>query len=228
MTSTDDKPLNLVQAARLIYRTPQPTPEQVYRVLARMKGGVLKGTRAGKAGWTTTTEFVAEYLARQSVHRHGSRQEGSAGRWGDDVHLPPSPVLSAEHSRTLRSAYGEMLKEYFLAVLLRRKRHHRSKVFQRFVVVTQIALVAFIYWLAATAVKLGGTSTAPERQVVEQWIAENAGGRFQILEWHPSEPTKQGLIVPVDYRYFRNGAKPVETSRTFLVAGDEVKLLDNE
>ncbi|MEX2138784.1 MAG: hypothetical protein WD894_05950 [Pirellulales bacterium] len=228
MISTSDKPLTLTEAARLIYQTSQPTAEQVYRVLARIKGGVLKGTRGGKSGWTTTTESVAEYLARQSVYHQAARQDGPARNGRQPPPLTSIPTLPEEHSRTLRTAYGEMLKEYFLAVLLRRKRDHRSKLFQRCVVATQFALIVFVFWLGAATVRQGMAPIASERRAVEKWIEENAGGRFQVIEWYASEPSAEGMIVPVEYRYYRKGAKPVETHRTFLVVGDEVKLLDNE
>jgi hypothetical protein len=212
--------LSLAAAAKIIYANPRPTVEQIERVQARLEAGVLKGSRVGLLGrsWETTTEAVAEYLARQSLHQ----QARSAA-----VSHQPS-ARSSEFSIQIREFYGEILKQYFLAVILRRKIRGRSVIFYRCVTGGQITCLLMLAGVVALTINAGLVPAPPEQALVARWI-EQETGRFQVIQWFPPQAApRKGRIMRVQYRYFTRNGKPIDTDRKFLVRGDSVTQLDSE
>lgn len=231
MITHDLKPLGVREAAQLIYQTSQPTPTQIHRVRARLKSGALKGTLDNKGCWTTTSEQVARYLAEQSVYQEIAKRDAvSKTRRLRQMDQSGPGTLDRAAARRLSSAYRDVLRDYFLALIMRRKMRDRSQWFQRCVLAGQAIIVLALFLRAATAFRASFGMASPERALVERWIAETAGSRYQIIRWYPVEASADGagVIVPVEYRYFRKGGKPIETDRRFLVVGDEVRQLDSD
>lgn len=70
MPQSSQKPVSIVEAARLIYRTRSPSERQIRRVYQRMKAGLLEVHEYGgePTEWTTTEQSLAEYLALSLIH----------------------------------------------------------------------------------------------------------------------------------------------------------------
>src|SRR5688572_26359562 len=100
MIPTQERVLTAREAARVIYQTDDPTADQINKVRASIARGHLPASSKGH--WTTTQEALAEYLARTTAARH-YRPAGAQRATGE-----------------LRGYYRRLLKDYFLAVTLRR------------------------------------------------------------------------------------------------------------
>jgi hypothetical protein len=195
---TDDKHrvITAREAASIIYNTPNPTSEQVGRVGLRIVRGVLRGS--GKGDGTTTRAAVAEYLAAQATPRGAKTDE----------------------DRQLSSAYRGVLKDYFLAVVARRKMTHRSKGFAEAVLIGQIFLLlaaAAALWFGSRLVVEG---IAPEHAAVHRWLDENVPSYHKVEQWGPVHPDEErgGNSLRVRYAYRESdGGKIITTERLFNI-----------
>lgn len=226
MIGDDKRRLDVRQAARIIFKTAEPTPQQVETVRRELVRGSLKGSRDGH--WTTP-QAVATYLAGRTYDRRdlgGGRAAASSGfvtvgKAADAGAKRPDGVRSND---TLVTLYQELLRDYFLAVLRRRKQHHRSQFFARAVVVGQIACLLVLLGLFLFSLRVAQTlRQPPEQAAVERWIAEHSQD-YQVLRWYPTEltPDGSGALVRVEYQYYAPSRKRIVTNRAFEVQGDQV------
>lgn len=222
--------LTLAEAARLIYRTVEPTAAQVDRIRDKLKRGHLRGDRTGER---VTAESVARYMAGVSttakLRQAGLGNPAAAGR-GENLDTPalprpPSGVASVKSRKMLTGVYHEILRDYFAAVILRRATRRKSAAFDRAVVVGQVVVILLpivLTLLIARAI----TGETAEQIAVRQWITDH-DGRHEIVEWVPTVGQANGSVVRVKYRYFTPSRKAIQTDRKFLVTdGTAAPLID--
>jgi hypothetical protein len=223
MTDGSDKPVSLVEATRLIYGTAAPSERQIRRVYERMKSGALKVSAYGREPleWTTSEHSLAEYLAAGMLNR---RKTSSAAN--DPSRPPGTPRFARATSRTrgarkMRVLYNDILRDYVLAVMLRRRMAQRSATFRRAVLFGQITLLLSLVAVFGSVLRFTSEPYLAERVAVERWIDENTQ-RHQITRWHPTQPAADGngLIVEVEYRYVADSPRMIHTRRTFRVTGE--------
>jgi hypothetical protein len=180
-------------------------------VRAKLARGHLKSSEKGR--WTTTSQSVADYLAAKVAQKGKPAHPRSSSKSGDGA--PPAPRRE-QGSGKLGGYYKQLLKDYFLAVALRRRMGHRSRTFSRMVLAGQVACLAAMVLAAFPAVRAAlSVTTTPEQAAVETWLAENVGD-YKILQWFPPQPGEGGLVVRARYRYL-DQRKPIHTERSFLV-----------
>jgi len=228
MPKSSSKELSIVEAARLIYHTRSPSDEQIQRVYKRMKSGSLPVRDYGRAPleWTTTEQALADYLASQMLKPRAALP-------------PPEPIprrapatrstrLDREATQ-LRSVYRGMWRDYFLAVMLRRRMGHRSLAFRRAVLAGQIVFLASFLGLLMAAIRITTEPTLPERVAIERWIDE-CTDRHQVVRWHPTQIATDGRVmtVEVEYRYAKDSPRTITTRRTFRVVDSSVEEISTE
>ena len=213
--------LSPVDAARRLYNTPSPTTEQVGRVVQKIESGTL--ARSERGGLTTTLPAVVDYLARREEHRRQTRPAaGEPGSIGPStLSKPRSPQQHGKEVASLSHVYHELLKDYFFAVLLRRKATHRSQAFQWAVIGSQGMLLAAAIALV-TVVSIGAiraTFMSPEHAAIHQWVH----GRHEDVEITAIKP----LLQPpggyrVNYHYRVPGKRRIHTSMILTVKDQRV------
>lgn len=227
MAKASHKPLSIVEAARVIYRTRSPSERQLRRVYQRMKSGVLKVHDYGgePMRWTTTEQSLAEYLATSMVQtRKPPPRAGRTQQAGTLAGGQGSPSTSQRRqARRLRDVYRGMWRDYFLAVLLRRRAVHRSAAFRRAVVAGQAAILLGLVALCAATVRFAIAPVVAEHAAIDRFI-DAQSDRHEITRWHPtlSAPDGDGLLVEVEYEYASGSPRTIHTRRTFRVVGDQV------
>jgi hypothetical protein len=231
MIGDDERRLDVRGAARILFKTAEPTPQQVDAVRRELARGSLAGSRDGR--WTTA-QAVADFLAARTYER----RDPGRGRSADSPGFAPvaaGPAAGATRPRVVRSndrlvsLYQDLLRDYVLAVCRRQQRHRRSKFFERAVVAGQVACLLLI--LGGFAIGLHVSRTLrqpPEQEAVERWIAENSGD-YHVIRWYPTEPARDGggALVRVEYQYFSPSRKGIITDRVFEVRGDQVTMADD-
>ena len=162
MTTTTSQVISAVEAARRIYNTRQPTAQQVGRVVERIESGAL--ARSPRGGMTTTTDAVAVFMARRETARTGAHLREPGG----DAAKPPA----IRHAEAFTPFYRGVLKDYFLAVVLRRKVAHRSPIFHRLVMASQAILILGILGLmvSVTARTLQKRLLPAEQRAAQAWL----------------------------------------------------------
>jgi len=235
-TMRDDgtRPLSVSGAAGLIYATDRPSPSQVQRVAEKLQCGHLRGNRAVRGtGWTTTTGDVAEYLADRALrHQLVPGANGASviveqeSWWAVDSQRQRS---KGEVDSQLRQVYAEVFKEYFLAVIFRRRTRQASRWFRRAVLAGQIGFLLLLAVACTTSVRFFFPETSPQHAVIEQWIGQQTG-QFTITQWHDAgpDPRGEGTAIHVQYRYSSPRGKAIETDRRFVIDGDGVVRVDSE
>ena len=220
--------VSLVEAARLIYRTRTPNDKQIHRVYQQMKAGVLRVHNHGgpPLKWTTTEAALAEFLAASKIeHTLGHPAIEAAKKQTRELAqgLDRSTADHAEETAKLRDVYRGIWRDYFLAVLLRRRMAHRSHSFHRWVVVGQVITLVLLVSLTIASVSWSILPVPPEHAAVSQWIAANTDD-FSVTRWFPVElrAAGDGSLVRVQYRYQKESRRWIHTDRTFLVSGEEV------
>jgi hypothetical protein len=225
VNDVSDRELSVREAAEIIYRTEQPTPQQIVQVSRRLACGALKGRKSSSGQWTSTAACVAQYMAGQTY----LRLLGEAGR--PAAVRPPAagrtPVARAHHKQygAVRAVYEEVLRDYFLALIFRR-RQGRSRTFYGAVVAGQAGMLLVILLLLAVAMRAMGRSlldTLPaEQATVHRWLAEHERD-FRVGRWHPPAPDPAGgSRVRVEYSYTAPNGKTIQTDRIFVVKDDRV------
>lgn len=206
--------LNAVQAARRIYQTSQPTAEQVGRVVQKIESGVLP--RGPKGGATTTVEAVAEYLARRETARASAhvQQRGQ-----------PRLHRGRQAQGPIAHLYRELLTDYFLAVLLRRRTKDRSATFRWAVVATQaLLLTAALYAFVAVAAPRFRQRVIPPQQLAAQsWLE----GHYQDVEVKSIRVlTKSPATVQAAFSYRVNNRR-IHSSLMLTLDGNKVVNVDS-
>ena len=217
--------LSVEEAACILYSTTSPSEQQLGKVRTKIQKGLLK--RSDKGHWTTTPQAIAEYLAARAAHerdvqfaKNHSPEEPRASRG-------KQPRIAAERphgDREVSGLYRAMLRDYFLAVALRRRARNRSQAFERAVIAGQAAFLILAAGLFFWGYQQVFAAVAPERAAVERWLAENTG-EYQIVEWfpaHPSDEAPDTTVQRVQYKYFSSSHKGIVTDRTFLIRDGQV------
>lgn len=228
MTHTRGRLLTPLDVAEIWFGTRSPSAEQLRKVLARMQSGALSlnNPEAPPARWTTTEEALAKFLASRRASKDALGRSVAQG--GPSSHARATQAMADAHrlhhkNAMLRGAYRGVWREYFLAVMVRRRVPHASRAFERAVVGGQLLAVAIIGIMVAGA--LGAWSPARPRE--ERLIADHLAvqhGWHQVAHWHPPLTDEQGRrLVRVEYRY-RDGdsGRVIHTDRSFLVGTDGV------
>ena len=222
-----DRTLTAEEAARVLFSTATPTDQQVGRVRRLLVRGHLKPGAKGR--WSTTAQSVAELLASKVAQRRDAGRAFAADgvarlqRDHSTAKNQPNGGPAAGASGELSSLYGQLLRDYFLAVTLRRRVPRRSATFARAVLAGQIALLLAAGGLFVFA---GSKIFAPppaEQSIVEKWLEENTGD-FQIVEWFPAQSGGEDDFtqVRVRYKYFSGGRKGIVTDRVFSIEDGRV------
>ena len=232
MPKTTTKRLSIVDAARLLYRTDVPSDRQIGRIYERMKSGAIRVADAhgDPYDWITTERALADYVAAEMIKRQASASTPASRRRSDAGAIAMSALSSqARDAKQLRGVYHSIWRDAFMAVLLRRRIAHRSVAFQRSVFVAQVVLLGSLVGIVLGVVRLTVRPDAPERVAIECWIDENTD-THQITRWHPTRqaPEGPGVLVEVEYRYTNESRRPVNTRRTFRVAGEKVSELNQD
>jgi hypothetical protein len=227
MSKPSKKELSIIEVAQLLFHTASPTDEQIQRVYKRMKSGALpvRDYGRGPVEWTTTEGALAEFMAAQMLKPRGTAQhilprDERAQR--SSASAPSSRRI--QEAKKLRSVYLNISRDYFLAVMLRRRMAHRSASFRRGVLAGQIVLLAIFAGLTIASFRIALGPTLPEQVAIVNWIGQHTD-RHQIVRWYPTAPdtSRNGLIVEVEYRYCKDSPRMITTRRVFCVNGDEVQ-----
>ena len=211
MQASGQRRMSVKDAAEIIFRTSQPTPEQLQRVQELLVPGELQGDSRG-----TTANAVADFVARSALNNAPGKQHANARR------------TSHKHDERLNRVYRESLKDYFLAVIMRRKIRNASKFFQHAVLAGQIVLLAAIVGAILASVRMVFPPTRPEHAAVVRWLDENAH-RHRVVKWHPTKTGDDGKTqLWVEYHYVTPQGRGIDTRRVFTVDGDRVVSVDSE
>jgi len=229
MTANSPQVLSIVEAARLIYRTRSPDDKQIHRVYQQMKTGALKVRDHGATPlkWTTTEGALAEFLATNQIERTLGHPATEAAKRRSTLATTnglnhPSIDFEAEANQ-LRDVYRGIWRDYFLAVMLRRRMAHRSSAFNRFVILGQAMLLLTSIGLMVGGLRFGWVTKPREHVAIEKWIDWETD-EFAITRWHPSEEIAEtaGSVIRVEYRYRKDSRRWIHTDRRFQVVDDEV------
>src|SRR5690606_35933167 len=120
--------------------------------------------------------------------------------------------------------YHGIWREYFLAVMLRRRGRHQSRTFQRAVLAGQVGLLSLLLGVfLLTAMHLTRQTLSAEQRAVQSWIADQTDA-YAIKRWYPPVPdgAPDTLLLRVEYRYQSGSKRWVHTNRTFRVTPDSV------
>lgn len=225
MRQAESQLLSDVEAACAIYGTQHPTEQQIGQVRLRISRGVLD--RSDNGGWTTTSRAVADFLAKAAVH-HRNRATSPAAAAGEAVEHERRAALAARRVRDeagLDGFYRDLLRDYFLAVVLRRKTKRSSATFGRAVSIGQIAVLLLPIWLVYFGYRTVVALTAPpEHAAVLAWLEENAAAH-KVAEWFSPVDYEEGTgrLIRVRYKYTGEGSpKAILTDRLFVVADGRV------
>lgn len=218
--------MSVVQAARTLFRTRTPSDEQVHRVFRLMKSGALAVRDASGAplAWTTTESALADFLAENETRRAGTAQAKESSSRRTAGAAGKVAAVYPDQGDKLREVYHEIWRDYFLAVMFRRRTANRTVFFRRAVLAGQVVLLATMVVAIVTCIRgMGAWNEPPERQHVKRWIEQNTD-EFSIKRWLASTPADAGgVLVEVEYRYQKESPRWVHTSRTFHVAGEAVE-----
>jgi hypothetical protein len=197
-----DKVLSPERAAALLYNTQAPTATQVTKVREKIARNVLG--RSSRGGWTTTPGAIAKYLADKAAAK--------AAR-------PSRQPAAARRGAKLPGFYRELMKDYLLALVMRRTTRKRSWVFLYAVSAMQVVLVlAPIVATIATWRSVAAARTiSPARAAVERWLADE----YEEHQIHELTEVSEGA-VRARFWYRQGGSKRIESDRLFTIEGDRV------
>lgn len=197
-----DKVLTAQRAAALLYNTQTPTMEQVAKVQAKIARGML--VRSNRGGWTTTPGAIAQYLADKS-----SKEAARSGR----------KATAIRRGATMPGFYRELVKDYLLAMMMRRTLRKRSAVFLYAVSAMQVALVltplvvTITTWRSVDAAR----SISTERAAVERWLAN----KYYEHQVQTLTETSDGT-THVKFWYRQKDSKRIESDRVFTIESGQV------
>jgi hypothetical protein len=226
MSSDRGRTLTPKDVAEIWFGTRTPSVDQMRKVYAKMQSGVLpiNDPEAPPARWTTNEGALARYLASRRTtkeaaqHEKGKRIAPTAGP------VTATTVFVHRGDKDLRDAYANVWREYFLAVMGRRRSKDASRTFVRAVAAGQAVAVILIGLLVVRALGLASSGMPPEQRSVDDHLT-TLHGWHRADRWHSTEIDAEGRpIVRVEYRY-RDGDsnRVVHTDRTFLVTGTSVR-----
>jgi hypothetical protein len=229
MSSSHDRSISIVEAARFIFRTRAPTEKQLRRVYEQMKAGALRvlDNRGPPLRWTTTESALADYLAGRQLDRARSGLSPSPKCVSDEAIDEPVTAALPDHlqqdAERLRALYQGVWRDFFLAIMLRRRMAHRSKSFHRSVFAAQVAMLVAMVGIIFGTIRFAWTPVVAERVAIENYLAEQTD-RYMIERWFPTTLATDGAAqtVRVQYGYAKDSSRVIHTDRTFQVRGTEV------
>ncbi len=127
----------------------------------------------------------------------------------------------------VRQVYHDILKEYFQALILRRRTRHTTRRFRRTVLAGQVGVLLVFVAAVAGSVKPILSTLPPERVAIQQWLGEHAPG-YKVTKWYPPAPDGEGVRVRVQYRYRTRQGKGIHTDRLFMIEDSRVTRVDSE
>lgn len=202
--------LNAIEAARRIYQTTHPSAAQVGKVVQKIEAGLLH--RGPHGGATTTVEAVGEYLARRETSRATAHlEERSRLKGSSATRLVQGPVVYL---------YRELLKDYFLAVLMRRRTSAHSSAFRWSVVGTQVLILVLAVFVLGTMTTRGlhRRVVPPEEKTVQAWLTQHFNDAevksIEILDDPPS-------TVRAAFSYRVNN-RPIQSTLVVTLHGTQV------
>ncbi len=253
-----EEPISAEQAAALIFGTNAPTMAQVGGVRDMMRRGELR--QSAKRHFTTTRNAVADYLADRELRKaerslkrslatdgqangiKSRKHEKAIGGGQSPRHIAPAAV--AGKHRHLRGMYRDLLRDYFLSVVVYGRSRDRSAEYQRrvligrcIVVVLLGALIGWTFynmvsgtpnapeWAEAGAVR-ARQENSPEKQVVLAFLRKYRTGAV-LMDILPARQRPGGKAIRVRYRHQltdkRTGkvSHPIEDV-VFVVNGNEI------
>ena len=256
LMESDRRILTPAQAATVIFRKTQASDREIAFVRRRLESGEIKAIRSHAATdrWVTTTGYLADRALKKSRDR--SKSDGSANSRHDIRHTTPAQSteshgggsMAGSFSRgtdgnlarsaadkgnsfrretQLQAVYGEVLRDYFLAIVFRRSARHAGKIFHRSVLVGQVCLLVLIASSVVFAVRHLSAGPTPEQAAIHAWIEQDAG-KHTVLQWRDPQPHEEGVAVRVRYRYFTSGRKGIETERRFVLVDGRVTRVDSD
>jgi len=236
--SLSDTPISVVEAARTLFRSATPSDDQILRVCRLLRAGALRPKqRAGSPlEWTTTPAALADFMASSVVQRAQRSEplDRSLLAHSEDVPIQPEGMpcsgAAANDWPELSGVYREIWRDYFLAMLLRRRTDRYGTTFKRAVVLGQaVALLAIVSLFVTALTGMRALYVPSERAAILHMI-DKTTDEFAVTQWHTAVPAPQGdaELIRVEYRY-RNGSKRwIHTDRTFLVTEDTVFELESD
>jgi hypothetical protein len=234
-TADRGRTLTPLEVAQTYYATPKPSGDQLRRIYARLKSGAieLNDPQAPPGRWTTTEASLARFLAtrqaKQEAARHGvcvSREERSAI---SDTNTATSSMLLQRSDTVLRDIYTNAWRDYFAAVMFRRRLSKGSRTFERAVLAGQFMVVVIIAIMTMSAFKVFAPGTPHERRMVAAHLAAKHAWH-EVDQWHAAHTDSSGrLLLRVQYRY-RDGSigKVVQTDRTYVVTAEGASELPSD
>ena len=174
MPAAEKRRLSLEEAAKLIFNTTEPTPQQVGRVRNLILRGALAGNPQQRLA--TSTESVAQYLAMAAM----VTQKAKDKLQGRDEEKAAAVKTARAGERDMRPLYSDLMKDYFLAIVRKRGLQRRSAGFHRAVLAGQIVLVGAFLWLFIW-IGFAGGGTPGEVEAVKNYLAQNMAGAE--MEW---------------------------------------------
>ena len=124
--------------------------------------------------------------------------------------------------------YQDTLKQYFLAVFLKRKTHDASKLFKRAVLAGQITFLCAVALLVVFTARWAFPPLSEERAAAVAWLEANTD-RYRIVQFHPTSYDENGNAqLWIEYHYSTPQGRGVDTKRVFTVANGQVIAVDSE
>jgi hypothetical protein len=157
---------------------------------------------------------VADFLARMATARQrGARRDAP---------------ISGGARQTLDRVYHESLKDFFLAVIFRRRVQGASRRFQHAVMATQALVVCLVVGLVIYSARAAFPPLSPERAAVLEWLKTNTV-KSRINHWHDPTIDEEGRTrIRVEYHYTTERGKGVDTDRLFVIADGAVVSVESE
>jgi hypothetical protein len=202
------------EVARRIFNVSAPSDQQVSQVIALMKSGEIE--RTSPQQWSTTVPAVAEYLTRMEAARLDPRDR-------------PVREMTMEGAGPTNASvtgfYRGLIRDYMLAVLLKRKVDSRSENFHRVVLVSQVLflLVGLLVIGLAVSQALQRPWISPEQKIVQIWLdSKFTEVKIHSVTAHPTQPN----AVLAKYVY-RDGGRLIESKMKFTLANGQVVSVDS-
>jgi hypothetical protein len=218
MRTTADEILTPQEAARRIFNTTSPTPQQVSNVIALLKTGAIERnvSHNSTSQYTTTVQAVADYLSRVETARSESR--------GRTSHAHATTPIDAA-GRSVSQFYQGLLQDYFLAVLLQRKQSARSDTFHKAVLASQVVILLVGLSIIGFAVSQAWKKpwVSPEQEIVEAWLV-NKFAEVKIRSVQPHAADANAVVASYTYR---DGGRMIESKMKFTLSGGQVLSADS-
>lgn len=235
MANSQDRSVSIVDAARLIFRTSAPSDKQVRRVYELMKVGAIRVRDYGgpPLRWTTTEGALADFLASQresrAIVKRASHLLAKPTATLESALTPAARHDDDEATENLRDVYRGIWRDYFLAVMLRRRMSHRTQAFARCVVAGQVILLLALIGVFTGVCRMAVSAKPAEHTAIERWIEANTDD-YKIKRWFPIEADADGggTVVQVQYCYQKDSRRWIHTDRRFQVLGEGVTELPGE